>query len=104
MSESASQASRRAWYASFALSARSDPAARMLNVDLLAVAVAALLPWTTSGVAIAAGLWIVAVLFAIDRADFLRTLRHPAAALPIALFALAVLGMLWGDAPGPARL
>ena len=32
-------------------SARHDPFARMLNVDLIAVLVAALLPWSTSGVA-----------------------------------------------------
>src|SRR4051794_15924216 len=104
MSESASQASRRAWYASFALSARNDPAARMLNVDLLAVLIAALLPWTTSGVAIAAVLWIVAVLFTLDPPSFVRSLRRLASAMPLALFALAVLGTLWSEAPWPARL
>jgi len=35
------------------LSAWHDPTARILNLDLLAVLVAALLPWSTSGVAIA---------------------------------------------------
>ena len=33
------------------LSARHDPVARIMNVDLLSVLVAALLPWSTSAVA-----------------------------------------------------
>ena len=39
-------------------SARHDPAARILNIDLLAVLIAILLPWSTTGVAIAAVLWL----------------------------------------------
>ena len=35
------------------LSAWHDPAARILNIDLLTVMIAVLLPWSTSGVAIA---------------------------------------------------
>ena len=40
---------------SLVLSAWRDPAARILNIDLLTVLIAILLPWSTSGVAIAGG-------------------------------------------------
>ena len=46
---------------SLILSARHDPAARILNVDLVAVLVAVMLPWSTSGVAIGFVLWLVAL-------------------------------------------
>jgi hypothetical protein len=86
------------------LSARHDSSARMLNVDLLAVVVVALLPWTTSGLAIAMALWIVAVFFTLDPQAFLRSLLRPASALPLGFFALAVAGILWADVPWATRL
>jgi O-antigen ligase len=86
------------------LAARHDPVARILNVDLLAVVVAALLPWSTSGVAIFVLLWIVALIPTLEVRAFLRSLRRPISALPIALFVLALVGTLWSDAPWGARL
>ena len=47
-------------------SAWRDPAARILNVDLLTVLIALLLPWSTSGVAIAAVLWLIALIPTLD--------------------------------------
>jgi hypothetical protein len=47
---------------SLVLPARFNPAARILNVDLLTVLIAVLLPWSTSGVAIAAVLWLIALV------------------------------------------
>jgi hypothetical protein len=91
-------------FSSRILAARHDPAVRLRNVDLLAVLAAALLPWTTSGLAIAMALWIVAVLFAMDGPAFLRSLRRPAAALPILFFVLVLAGTLWADGPWAARL
>lgn len=43
------------------LAAQYDPAARILNTYLFAVAAAAALPWSTSGVAIFTVLWIIAL-------------------------------------------
>jgi hypothetical protein len=86
------------------LAAWHDPAVRLRNVDLLAILAAALLPWTTSGLAIAMALWIVAVLFTPDAPAFLRSLRRPAAALPIIFFALVLTGTLWADGPWAVRL
>ena len=84
-------------------SARLDPAARMRNVDLIAVLVAVLLPWSTSGVGIGMVLWLAALATTLELRPFLRSLQRPICALPIALVALAVLGTLWSDAPWEAR-
>jgi O-antigen ligase len=89
---------------SMVFAAWHDPAARMFNVDLLAVAVAALLPWSTSGVAIFALLWIAALIPTLDMRSLLRSLQRSVSALPIALFGLALAGTLWSDAAWGARL
>jgi hypothetical protein len=86
------------------LSAWHDPAARILNVDLLTILIAILLPWSTSGVAIAAVLWIVALIPTLEWRPFLISLKRPISALPVALFGLAVVGTLWSDAAWSARL
>jgi O-antigen ligase len=89
---------------SFMASARRDPVARMLNVDLVAVLLAALLPWSTSGVGIGFVLWLAAVAATLELRPFLRSLQRPICALPIALVALAALGTLWSDASWGTRL
>jgi O-antigen ligase len=86
------------------LSARHDPLARIRNVDLLAVLVVVLLPWSTSGVAIGMVVWLLALLPTMELRPFLRSLRRPVCMLPIALVVLAALGTLWSDAPWGARL
>src|SRR5262245_377976 len=84
-------------------SAWRDPAARMLNLDLLAVLLAILLPWSTSGVAILGVVWSVALLPTLDLRALIRLLRQPICYLPVALCALAVLGTLWSDTASGAR-
>ncbi|MBR1120241.1 O-antigen ligase family protein [Bradyrhizobium lablabi] len=84
-------------------SAWRDPAARILNLDLLAVLLAILLPWTTSGVAIVSVLWLVALLPTIDLRAFVRLLRQPICYLPVALCAIAIAGTLWSDAAWGTR-
>jgi O-antigen ligase len=85
-------------------SARHDPAARILNVDLLTILIAIMLPWSTTGVVILVALWIVALVPTLELRGFLQSLTRPICALPIALFALALLGTLWSDAAWGARL
>lgn len=89
---------------SLMLSARRDPAARILNVDLAAVLVAVLLPWSTTGVSIAMALWLVALAATLEWRPFVLSLRRPISGLPIALVLLAALGTLWSDASWGARL
>jgi O-antigen ligase len=86
------------------LSAWHDPAARILNVDLLTILIAILLPWSTSGVAIAALLWVVALIPTLELRPFLLSLKRPISAFPVALFGLAVVGTLWSDAAWSTRL
>jgi O-antigen ligase len=88
----------------FSLSAWHDQAARIFNLDLLAILIAILLPWTTSGVAILAVTWVVALIPSLDWRAFARSLKRPICTLPIALFALAAVGTLWSDAPWETRL
>jgi O-antigen ligase len=85
------------WLAVF-WSARHDPAARTLNVDLLTVLIAILLPWTTTGVSIVVVLWVIAFAFTIDLRKLSVSLRRPASALPVAFVALVLLGIIWSDA------
>src|SRR6267154_6623417 len=89
---------------SLVLSAWRDPAARIVNIDLVTVLIAILLPWSTSGVSIAGVLWIIALIPAIEMRAFLRSLMRPVCALPIAFFALALVGTLWSDASWGTRL
>jgi O-antigen ligase len=89
---------------SLVLSARHDPLARILNVDLLAVLIAILLPWSTTGVVIAAALWIIALLPTLETQPFFQVLTRPICAAPMALFALALVGTLWSDASWGERL
>jgi hypothetical protein len=65
--------------------------------DGLAVATAVSLPWSTSATAILLVLWLLALVPALDWADLRRELLTPAGGLPVLLFALGVLGMLWAD-------
>ena len=76
-----------------------DPEGRIRNVERLAVPIAVLLPWTTTGVAIAAVVWALALLPTIEPRAFLASLRRPASALPFAFVALVLVGMLWSHAP-----
>jgi O-antigen ligase len=91
------------WIFSRIFAFRHDHAARMLNVDLIAVAVAILLPWSTSGVGIGMAVWFFAHVAVIEWRPFLRSLLRPICALPIALVVLAAIGTLWSDAPWDAR-
>lgn len=84
--------------------ARHDMAARVRNVDIIAVLLALLLPWSTSGVGIAVVLWLLAVAATLELRPFLHSLQRPICALPVALVVLAALGTLWSDASWAARL
>jgi O-antigen ligase len=76
-----------------------SPEGRIRNVDRLAIPIAVLLPWTTTGVAIAAVVWVLALLPTIDPRALLASLRRPASALPLAVVVLVLLGTLWSHAP-----
>ena len=81
-----------------------DPVAWSKTADIVAVLIALSLPWSTSLVSIFGAVWLVSVTPTLDVRLLLRSLMRPISALPIALFALALLGTLWSDAAWGARL
>jgi O-antigen ligase len=81
-----------------------DPAAWVTIADVIVILIAVSLPWSTSLVGIFGVAFVVAMTPFLDVKAFLQSLRRPICALPIALFALAVIGTLWSDAPWGARL
>ncbi|RZN21834.1 O-antigen ligase family protein [Bradyrhizobium sp. Leo121] len=89
--------------ASAALPAWRNPAAWTKAADIVAVLLALSLPWSTSLVGIFGAVFVVVVAPTLDLKSFLQSLKQPIVALPIALFVLAVVGMLWSDAPWGAR-
>ncbi|HTP92670.1 MAG TPA: O-antigen ligase family protein [Xanthobacteraceae bacterium] len=72
--------------------------------DWLAVGVAVSLPWSTSAAGIFVVLWLVAALPTLNVAAVRRELLTPAGGLPVLLWALAVVGMLWADVTWKERL
>src|SRR6266702_917669 len=74
------------------------------SVDLYPVLAAASLPWSTSAVIAFISLWFIALIPTIEPAGFFRSLRAPSSLAPIALFGLAVVGMLWADGAWRASL
>jgi hypothetical protein len=75
----------------------------LLCADIYPALTAASLPWSTTGVAIFMVIWFIVLLPTLDLA-FLRFLGRPACLLPVAFFALALVGMLWADGPLSVRL
>jgi len=65
--------------------------------DWAAVAVAVALPWSTSGVGVAIALWLVVLLPTLGAASIKRELATAAGGLPVVLWCLGVIGMLWAD-------
>jgi hypothetical protein len=80
-----------------------NPTAWIRTADICAVLTALALPWSTSLVGIFAIIWIVTLAPTLDVKLFLQSLKRPICALPVALFALALAGTLWSDAPWAAR-
>jgi hypothetical protein len=72
--------------------------------DWLAVAVAVSLPWSTSASAILIALWFIAVLPILDIATIRRELATAAGGLPVLLWTLAAVGMMWADVTWSERL
>jgi O-antigen ligase len=67
----------------------------MQAADGLVLALVISLPWSTSATGILAVLWLVALLPTLTLESLRRELMTPAGGLPVLLWALAVLGLLW---------
>lgn len=67
--------------------------------QIAAITTAFMLPVSTSGQAIAVSIFVVLALLTLDRERLVATLRTPQAYLPILLFALLLVGVLWSMQP-----
>jgi O-antigen ligase len=65
--------------------------------DWAAVAVAIALPWSTSAVGIAIAVWLMVLLPTLDAASVKREFFTAAGGLPVLLWCLGLVGMLWAD-------
>jgi O-antigen ligase len=72
--------------------------------DWAAVGVAVSLPWSTSATSILLVLWLVALLPTLDVAMVRREVETAAGGLPVLLWLLAALGMLWADVSWADRI
>jgi O-antigen ligase len=65
--------------------------------DILAVAIAVSLPWSTSATAILVGTWFFTLVPVLRWDDLRREILTPAGGLPVLLVLLGIAGMLWAD-------
>ncbi|WP_166294897.1 O-antigen ligase family protein [Bradyrhizobium sp. 2S1] len=82
----------------------SGSVAYLHATDTMIALAAASLPWSTTALAVFMLLWLVAVLPTIDWEQFVLDLARPSFALPIALVALALVGLAWSEADWTERL
>jgi O-antigen ligase len=78
--------------------------ARLARVaDWLAVGVAIAMPWSISASQILTAAWLLTLIPTLDVAAVRRELRSAAGGLPVLLWLLALLGMLWANVPWSER-
>src|SRR4029079_17283615 len=65
--------------------------------DILAVAIAVSLPWSTSASGILIGVWFFTLVTLLRWDEVRREILTPAGGLPVLLVLLGVAGMLWAD-------
>ncbi|MGN8547563.1 O-antigen ligase [Bradyrhizobium elkanii] len=82
----------------------SGSVAYVRATDTLIALAAASLPWSTTALAVFMLLWLVAEIPTVDWEQFMLDLAEPAFALPIALVALAVIGVAWSETSWAERL
>jgi O-antigen ligase len=72
--------------------------------DGLATGVAVALPWSTSATAILIVLWLIALVPTLDPAALRREVMSAAGGLPVLLWVLGAVGMLWADVSWSDRI
>jgi O-antigen ligase len=72
--------------------------------DWAAVGVAVSLPWSTSATSVLLVLWLVTLLPTLDVATVRREIETAAGGLPVLLWLLAALGMLWAEVSWADRI
>jgi O-antigen ligase len=84
---------------------KGDVRARLIPVaDGLVAAVAVSLPWSTSATGILIVLWLIVLVPTLDGASVRREVLSMAGGLPVLLWALGAIGMLWADVSWSERI
>lgn len=86
-----------------AIAARFDRAFFTVLADWLAIGVVIALPWSTSVTGIFIALWLIVTLATLEPVAIKRELLTPAGGLPVLLWCLGALCMLWADTDWHAR-
>ena len=82
----------------------STSTARLREIaDWLVIAIAVVLPWSTSAVSILVVIWLLCLVPTLRLEEVRRELLWPFGSLPVLLFVLGALGMLWADVSWSAR-
>ncbi len=81
----------------FSTSLRHSELSLVRLADWLVLLVAVALPWSTSVTAICIVAWLIAVLPTLNLASVRNELASAAGGLPVLLWCLGVIGMLWAD-------
>lgn len=71
----------------------------LIGRQIAAVATAFMLPVSTSGQAITLSFFVLFVALTVEREQWLITIATPAAAVPVGLYALIIIGMSWSPTP-----
>jgi O-antigen ligase len=71
----------------------------LMGRQIAAVTTAFMIPVSTSGQAIALSLFVLFAALTVERKEWVMTLTTPAAAVPVGLYFLIVIGMSWSPAP-----
>jgi hypothetical protein len=80
-----------------------DRARLNLAADWLAAGAVAAMPWSTSISQILIVVWLVVLIPTLDVATLRREVQSPAGGLPVLLWLLGLVGMLWADIPWAER-
>ena len=81
------------------MKAKSLPERLMIGRQIAAVTTAFMIPVSTSGQAIAVSIFVLLVALTVKREEWLVTFVTPAAAVPVGLFLLLLIGMSWSPTP-----
>jgi O-antigen ligase len=81
------------------MKAKTLPERLLIGRQIAAVATAFMIPVSTSGQAIALSIFILLVALTVKREEWLVTFATPAAAIPVGLFVLILIGISWSPTP-----
>jgi len=81
------------------MSAKGLAGRLLIGRQIGAVATAFMIPVSTSGQAIALSIFVLFAILTVEREEWLVTFATPAAAVPVGLFLLILIGMSWSPTP-----